>query len=256
MPKVYGLQWDIAWEDKPANFARIDRLLGGAGIEAGSLVVLPEMFSTGFSMNVGAIAEGQAKPAEAYLQSVARRYGVHMLGGVVNVGDDGWGRNQAVVYAPDGAEICRYDKIHPFTLGGESAHYAAGGRIEMFDWGGMKVCPLICYDLRFPEVFRAAVRMGAQAFVVIANWPNRRENHWTTLLAARAIENQAYVIGVNRSGTDPSHVYSGRSMIIDPHGAILADGGNDEGIIDAELRREIVTKWRDEFPALNDMTHS
>jgi predicted amidohydrolase len=117
----------------------------------------------------------------------------------------------------------------------------------------MKAAPFICYDLRFPEVFRAAARRGAEIFLVIANWPDRREQHWVTLLQARAIENLAYVVGVNRSGRDPEHVYPGRSMIIDPHGKILADAGGGEAVISAEIDPAEVRNWRRDFPALADM---
>ena len=117
----------------------------------------------------------------------------------------------------------------------------------------MKVVPFICYDLRFPEIFRTAVRQGAEMFVVIANWPNRREMHWVRLLEARAIENLAYVVGVNRTGKDPKLVYSGRTMIIDPHGTILVEAGDLEGVIAADIDPAAVRNWRRDFPALRDM---
>jgi predicted amidohydrolase len=107
--------------------------------------------------------------------------------------------------------------------------------------------------LRFPEIFRTAVKRGAEVFVVIADWPNRREHHWVTLLQARAIENLAYVVGVNRAGKDPFHVYPGRSMIVDPHGKILADAGLNEGIVSAEIDPVVVRSWRKDFPALQDI---
>jgi omega-amidase len=115
------------------------------------------------------------------------------------------------------------------------------------------VAPFICYDLRFPEAFRVATRRGAQVLAVIANWPAAREGHWMTLLRARAIENQTFVIGVNRCGTDPNHTYSGRSQIIDPRGEILADAGSTEGLIHGRLDLQLLTAYRNEFPALRDM---
>jgi predicted amidohydrolase len=117
----------------------------------------------------------------------------------------------------------------------------------------VKVAPFVCYDLRFPEVFRSAVRKGAQVMAVIANWPAKRVEHWVTLLKARAIENQAYVIGVNRVGTDPKLTYPGRSLIVDPHGNVLADGGDKEAVIRAEIDAGVVDAWRRDFPALRDM---
>ena len=115
------------------------------------------------------------------------------------------------------------------------------------------MAPLVCYDLRFPEVFRHAVAMGANLLAVIACWPQPRESHWVALLKARAIENQAYVVGVNRTGKDPGHAYSGLSMIVDPQGEVLADAGGAEGTISAELSRESLENWRRDFPALADI---
>lgn len=113
--------------------------------------------------------------------------------------------------------------------------------------------PFICYDLRFPEIFRAAaLGLGSELLVVIASWPIKRAQHWVTLLQARAIENQAYVIGVNRCGTDPNFTYPGRSMVVDPHGVILVDASDVEGTVSARLDRARVASWREQFPALRD----
>jgi omega-amidase len=128
-----------------------------------------------------------------------------------------------------------------------------GTGIATFSCNSFTVAPFICYDLRFPEAFRVATRRGAQVLVVIANWPASREAHWRSLLNARAIENQAYVAGINRCGTDPNHTYAGRSLIIDPRGEILADAGPSEGWIEAHLDLASLTAYRSEFPALEDM---
>jgi omega-amidase len=250
---LVGVQPDIVWEDKAATFDRVRRLLDATPPQRGDLVVLPEMFSTGFSMNVPAIHEGADRPAERFLESLARRYECHVLGGVVNLGSDGRGLNQALAYAPGGQQVVRYDKIHPFTMGEESKHYAGGTALPFFEWAGLKVCPQVCYDLRFPETFRRATGEGAELFAVIANWPSYREHHWTTLLAARAIENLAYVIGVNRCGTDPRHPYPGRTQIIDPKGTVLADAGPREGVVATPIEAAAVTSWRAAFPALADI---
>jgi len=123
----------------------------------------------------------------------------------------------------------------------------------MFAWQSFQVAPFICYDLRFPELFRASARRGAQLFAVIANWPLTRAQHWITLLQARAIENQAYVAGVNRCGRDPKLGYNGRSLIISPQGDILADAEDKECVISAELDLAGLLAWREKFPALQDM---
>lgn len=251
--QIIGLQLDINWEDKPANYARVKSFVDRFKPVPGSLLVLPEMFATGFSMNVAAIVEKPGGPTECFLGDLARHYGLFVAGGTVSAGVAKAGRNEAAIFDGSGSLICRYCKNYPFTLGGESNHYEAGKEIVQFTWDKFAVAPFICYDLRFPELFRAAVRRGANLFLVMANWPNKREQHWITLLRARAIENQAFMVGVNRCGQDPKHVYSGRSMIIDPHGEILVDAGSTEGLFAADIDFAVVESWRRDFPALEDM---
>ena len=247
-------QLDIAWEDKAESHRRAAALLEQARPPKGALVVLPEMFSTGFSMNVDATAEGNERPSERFLTDTARRLEACALGGVVTRERPGvLGLNQAVAFGPDGSELARYAKIHPFSFAGEDRRFARGRDVVTFAWGGFTVAPFVCYDLRFPEVFRVAALRGATVLVVIANWPAPREAHWLALLAARAIENQAYVVGVNRCGRDPHAVYSGRSRIVDPRGRILAEAGEGEETIVADLDLEAVQAYRREFPVLADV---
>lgn len=248
--KVYCCQLDIAWEDKEANYGQVHKLLQASRPEPGSLIVLPEMFATGFSMNVAAIAEAETGATESFVAALAREFGCSIVAGVVT--KPGKGANQAVVYGPEGL-LARYTKIHPFSLGGELEHYERGRGIAFFEWQGLKVAPLVCYDLRFPELFRTAVQGGAEMFVVIANWPSKREQHWVTLLQARAIENLAFVVGVNRAGRDPQHVYPGRTMVVNPHGEILVDAGAEAKVVRAEIEPAVVRSWRQQFPALRDM---
>jgi omega-amidase len=250
---IAGCQLDIAWEDKRANYERVLALLAAQPLPRGSLLALPEMFATGFSMNVAAIHEPAGGETERFLAGVAREHGIDVVAGIVTVASDGRGRNEAVVFGADGQERARYCKLHPFSYSGESQHYAPGERVCTFAWGGATVAPFVCYDLRFPEAFRAGVRRGAQILLVIANWPAAREAHWLALLRARAIENQAYVLGVNRCGSDPRLAYSGRSLIVDPRGEILADGGSQPGIVSAEIDIEALAEYRRTFPALADM---
>ena len=251
--KLCCCQTDITWEDKAANHARALKLLDAARPERNSLVLFPEMFATGFSMNVTGINDGTSGETENFLSGLAKEFSVYIAGGLVTAAEDGRGRNQAAVFDPNGHELTRYTKMQPFSLGAEAKHYHSGIEPKFFTWEGLKVSPFICYDLRFPELFRSAVRSGAQLFTVIANWPVTRIHHWVTLLQARAIENQAYVAGVNRCGADPKYKYNGRSIIVDPHGSILADAGDGERVISAEIDPAVVTNWRAEFPALRDM---
>ena len=251
--QLIGVQLDIAWEDREANFQRVRELLAAHPPTRGSLVALPEMFASGFSMNVLKIAEPADRATQRYLSQLARQYGCTLVGGMAIALDKHRGANLAVVASPQGEIEKTYSKLHPFSPGKEKEHYAAGDRIVTFDWQDVTAAPLICYDLRFPEAFRPAARRGAQVFVVIANWPSPRVEHWVTLLRARAIENQAYVLGVNRCGNDPYLPYPGRSIIVDYRGNVLADAGEREGVIAAQIDPAAQAAYRKDLPFLDDM---
>jgi len=250
--KIFAVQLDSVWEEPRANFEKVERLLGVTPPSAGALIVLPEMFSTGFSLDLSKTMQGAARETEEFLRMLATRHRATVLGGVVNPGPDGRGRNESVAFGPGGELRVRYVKQRPFSGAGEDAVHAAGNESASFSLRGFTVAPLICYDLRFPELFRAGVRRGADLFVVIAAWPVKRMDHWLTLLRARAIENQAFVIGVNRCGSEPKFVYPGRSVVVNPHGAIIADAGESETVLTAEIDHAEVQSWRAEFPALRD----
>ena len=249
---LFAVQFDIAWEDKAANFAKVDALIAAASPPPLSVVVLPEMFATGFSMNLAVTRQTPEREDEAFLTALARRHQVTVIGGVVSPGDGEMARNESVAFSPDGVLLARYAKIHPFSLGGETVHHERGTNIVTFEWGGFVVALFVCYDLRFPEIFRAAAQRGANLFVVIALWPVKRQQHWLTLLQARAIENQAFVVGVNRVGNEPQFVYAGRSVVVDPHGVIVADAGEQERVLAVALDVEMAAAWRRDFPALQD----
>jgi len=251
--KALLVQLDSVWENKPANFERVRALLAKEQIPSDSLMVLPEMFATGFSLNLAATIDHDPSSTEAFLQELAVRHRSTVVGGVVREGAPGKGRNEAVVFGPTGDLLARYRKLYPFTLGGETAKHEKGDTVVVFEWGGLVAAPLICYDLRFPEVFRRATRRGAELLIVIALWPSRRVEHWITLLKARAIENQAWVIGVNRCGSEPELIYPGRSMVVNPHGEIVADAGDVEGIVSAGVDPEALHQWRNDFPVLKDI---
>lgn len=251
--QVIACQLDIAWEDKQANHQRARAMLSAAAVKPGALVVLPEMFATGFSMHVKTIAEAQDGATHVFLAELARELKSIVIGGVVTRASDGRGRNEAVVFGPEGRELARYAKMQPFSLAGETKHYEAGAGVVSFRWDEFSVAPFVCYDLRFPELFRQAVRGGAEVMVVIANWPLPREAHWLALLRARAIENQCYVVGVNRAGVDPHIRYGGHSLIVGPNGETVAQAGDGPEVLSAEIDRAPLVAYRREFPALADM---
>jgi predicted amidohydrolase len=251
---VIGLQFDISWEDKAANFATVRRLLSRRWLEPGALVVLPEMFATGFSMNAEGIAEAAGGSIEQFLSTTAREHGVFVLGGAAVRGQDGKARNKALVFGPSGDLAGFYAKMRPFSVGAEDEHYVAGKEVVVVDCGACKIAPFVCYDLRFPELFRrAALRDRPELFAVIANFPAKRIQHWVKLLQARAIENQAYVVGVNRIGTDPVCAYNGRSVVVDPQGELVADAGEEEAAISAKLDLEALRQYRAGMPFLDDL---
>ena len=250
---VIGVQFDIAWENKQANFEKVRRLLSEEAPERDSLVVLPELFATGFTMNA-AMAEEYGGETELFLAQTAQEFGVCVLGGVAVRGRDGRMRNKALAFGPSGELLAFYAKRQPFTLGGERQHYVAGEKLSAFHWAGCMIAPFICYDLRFPELFRkVAAAHRPELFAVIANWPEKRIHHWTRLLQARAIENQAFVIGVNRTGRDPNHQYPGHSAILDQHGELLQEMVASEGCVRASLDFPALRNYRRELPFLDDL---
>lgn len=251
MPIVRAFQSDCVWHDPVANRATVERAVAEAAVAPGSLIVLPEMFDVGFTMDT-AVSCDTAPATHAFLADLARSTKSFVLAGHAMRDDIGRPTNGATVFDASGTQIARYVKSHGFTPAGEDKAYAAGGGPIVFDWGGLKVAPLVCYDLRFPELFRDAVKLGAEVFVVIANWPSPRVEHWITLAKARAIENQAYVVALNRVGRDPKCVYPGKSLIVDPKGGVLAESGDGVDVLTAHIDPIAVQAWRASFPALRD----
>ncbi|MDY7107481.1 MAG: nitrilase-related carbon-nitrogen hydrolase, partial [Planctomycetota bacterium] len=173
--EVVAVQFDIAWEDKAANHRRMESMLEGAGVEPGAYVLLPELADTGFSLNVPAIVDERST---AWAADLARRRRIWVQMGYPAIGPDGMGRNCATIFSPDGETIGTYEKVHPFSYGREVERYAGGGRLLISELDGQPgqpmVCPLICYDLRFPELWRLAASAGAEFFTLGASWPNAR----------------------------------------------------------------------------------
>lgn len=249
---LVALQLDIHWENRSANHANVRKLVNRAAVPAGSLLVLPEMFDVGFSMNTAATDPGAPSASEAFLQALAIEKKLAVLAGVVARAGNGRLANEAVAFGPDGSELARYRKCRPYSLAGEHQHYCAGTGHAIFEWDGCRIAPFICYDLRFPELFRPAAA-GADMMIVIASWPEPRIEHWLRLLQARAIENLAWVLGVNRTGRDPALNYVGRSCLFDPHGKEVFQADSRQQILAAGIDPGEARRWRAEFPVLRDM---
>ena len=245
------VQHDIVWEDRAANFARLAPQVARAAAAGAQLVLLSETFSTGFSMTPG-IGEPEGGPSAQFLQEQAAEHGVWVAGSCPEVAPDGeLPYNSFVLAGPDGT-VHRYRKLHPFTHGGEHERFRAGEKPVTVEVGGLRVTPFICYDLRFADVFWSAA-LDTDVYLVTANWPAARRLHWQTLLQARAIENQAYVVGCNRVGTAGDGTeHTGDSRIVSPMGELLATAAGVETVLVADVDPAEVTATRERLRFLAD----
>lgn len=247
--KTALVQTSLHWEDKQANFKMLDEKL--SGITTGpDIVVLPEMFSTGFSMQPEKFAEKIDGEAVSWMQKKASQLNAVITGSLI-IEENGAYYNRLIWLQPDGS-MSWYDKRHLFSMAGEEKVYFPGQEKLVVEWKGWKICPLICYDLRFPVWIRN--KECYDLLIFVANWPERRVQHWRKLLAARAIENECFVAGVNRVGEDGNNIYhSGSSMAINPMGEILLEAVHTETIATVTLNPEEITKMRRYMPFLKDM---
>jgi predicted amidohydrolase len=248
--KIAAIQHDIAWEDGESTRKRLVPLIAQAAAAEARIIAVTEMYATGFSMRPERVAEEPGGPNEEFLIDQAREHGAWLVGSIAQRGTDGRARNVAVLAAPDGT-VHRYAKIHPFGYSGEDEHYAAGTDFLTVDVEGMRTSIFVCYDLRFADEFWALAN-DPDLYVVVANWPETRREHWRTLLRARAIENQAYVLGVNRIGEVKGLNHVGDSAIIDPLGRTLAEASIEEAVIVAQADPEQVRDVRTSLPFLRD----
>jgi predicted amidohydrolase len=264
---VTTIQPDLQWEDKPANLSRLEEKIDGIG-EHTELVVLPEMFSTGFSMQPESFAERMDGPTIGWMRSVAARKKVILTGSLI-IEEDGNYFNRLIWMLPNGHYGC-YDKRHRFAYAGEADHYTAGQKRLVASVKGWKVLLLVCYDLRFPVWSRqqpaspgeippeipAKPNLEYDLIIYVANWPERRSQAWKTLLQARAIENQSYVIGVNRVGDDGNHIaHTGDTMIIDPLGETLYHAAPKEEVFTLTLDQQHLEAIRQRYPFWRDADH-
>ena len=250
--RIAALQHDIVWEDAAATCARLVPMIAEAAADGAGLIVLTEMFGPGFSLAADRISEPPGGPTEQFLVDRAASNGVWIGGSIpTRDRDDAHPVNRFLLVGPDGTRH-HYDKLHPFTFADEHEHYRAGDEPVTVDIGGLRVSLFVCYDLRFANAFWERAT-GTDVYLVVANWPAARRYHWRTLLRARAIENQAYVVGVNRVGKAEGLTYVGDSVIVDPSGEVLAEGVDDtEGVVIADVDPGRVAEVREAFRFLPD----
>lgn len=250
--RVAVVQHDIAWEDREANLAALREPVRAAAGEGARLVALTEMFAVGFSMATDRTAEAPDGPTTAWLREQAAATGAWVCGSVpVRAGDDPRPCNRFTLAGP-GGELHTYDKRHPFSFAGEDRHFAAGDEVVTVEVEGVRLTPAVCYDLRFADQFWERAT-ATDLYVVVANWPAARAHHWRSLLVARAIENQAYVVGTNRVGADGGGLdHAGGSLVVDPLGEVLADAGSTAGVVAADVDPAVVADVRARFPFLQD----
>jgi predicted amidohydrolase len=245
--RISLVQQPLVWQDAVANrahFGEVLRPLAGTT----DLVVLPEMFTSGFTMKAEKYAELAAGETRAWLLAQAATLDA-MVGGSVAVNDRGRFYNRFMLATPDG-DVHVYDKRHLFRLGGEHRSYSAGTHALLVEWRGVRLCPLVCYDLRFPVFSRRRPELDYDLVLYVASWPEPRTDAWSALLRARAIENQAFCVGVNRVGEDGGgKQYIGASVALDYLGHPLLDLGAHAAVGTVALDLEALREWRDKFPA-------
>ena len=243
------VQMDIEWEDIYRNMNKIESFTEEAQEKNVDLLLFPEMSLTGFTMNIDKHNLNE-KEIIKWLSKIAIKYNINIGLGFGTVLDEK-GLNEYVIISNEGILLGNYRKIHPFSYSGEDKKYYKGNDIISCSVGDIKLTPFICYDLRFPEIFQIASKQS-NLIIVAANWPQERENHWITLLKARAIENQCYIAGINRIGGGGGLNYNGSSMIVNPDGNVLNDISNDERIIVAEISKDKVDEIRGKFNLKKD----
>ena len=248
--KIALVQYNPFWEDKQANIKKLNEML--KNISEVELILFPEMSLTGFTMKSELMAEGIHGESYRYFSSLAKEKSAHIFAGIIERRNTR-NYNTLIHIKPDGNLLKLYRKVHPFSYSSENEHYDAGVKPALTKIRKWKIGLAICYDLRFPELFRKYGKKKSHLIVNIANWPDTRIEHWRTLLKARAIENQCYVAGVNRVGDDPKLHYIGYSSVFDPMGKEIISVENEERVIEVDLDKNYVNEVREKFPFLNDI---
>lgn len=247
MLDITTIQSDIIWENKDLNLKNYQEKIDK--IESTDLIILPEMFNTGFTMDPKPFAESMSGETIQWMKSNASKRDIAICGSLI-IEEEGKYFNRFIWVNPD-SSIQYYDKRHLFSFAGEDKNYTPGDSKLIIDYKGWKICTLICYDLRFPVWARNVE--DYDVLIYVANWPSKRKSAWRSLLVARAIENQCYVIGVNRVGTDGNNVsYNGDTSLINALGETLYINSQSEDVFTTSLSRADLTKVRNLFPFLKD----
>lgn len=246
--KVAVVQFNIEWENPVANRAILEEMI--EPIEQVDLIVLPEMFNTGFSMNAKKIAESHNMDTHKWLKQMATRKNAVIMGSMA-IFDAGFFYNRVLIVRPNG-ETITYNKHYLFTPASEHMAYTAGLQKTIFELNGWQIAPFICYDLRF-GTWSNNVKYQYDLAIYMANWPTPRQRAWDTLLPARAVENQCYVLGCNRVGNDNNGLeYNGNSQIVDFLGEVLTSNLKDETILIKELNYQNLIEYRTKYPFIMD----
>ena len=248
--KIALVQYSPTWEDKESNKQKILSMINK--FEGVELFVFPEMTLTGFTMKSKEMSETIQGDSFRFFSSIAKEKSINIFVGIIERRNNRI-YNTLIHIKPDGNLLKLYRKIHPFSYSGENEHYNAGTKPAYTKIKNWKIGLTICYDLRFPELYRKYGKKKAHLIVNIANWPDTRIEHWRTLLKARAIENQCYVVGVNRMGKDPKLNYVGFSSVFDPMGKEIVAVENEEKVILGDLDKNYVNEVREKFPFLDDI---
>ncbi|WP_075620305.1 carbon-nitrogen family hydrolase [Paenisporosarcina indica] len=256
--KIACIQLDVAFAEPEINFKAVQNLIERAVNDGAELVVLPEMWNTAYALTeLEQLADREGVRTKKFLSELAQSHQIHIVGGSVSTKKGASFYNTMYVYNNLGELISEYDKAHLFRLMDEHLYLQAGNKENIFTIGSIRAGGVICYDLRFPEWLRAHALAGAKVLFIPAQWPETRIDHWKVLLQARAIENQCFVIAVNRTGADPNNQFNGQSMIIAPWGKVLWTGAEDEqyALIDVDFSEvdEVRTRipvYEDRRPAL------
>ena len=258
---ITTIQTNLHWENKTANLEMLEKKVLGIA-EKTNVVLLPEMFSTGFSMQPALFAETMEGETVNWMRQLAKQKNI-ILGGSIMVSENDVYFNRFIWMQPNG-QFGFYDKRHCFSLAGEDQHYGSGNKRTIASVGGWKINLQICYDLRFPVWSRQQLQQDEQnnfnpeydVLVYVANWPERRSSAWKTLLQARAIENQSFVFGVNRVGNDGNQIYhSGDTMVVDPMGEVLYQNSHNEDVHTITIEKNKLKEVREKLPFWKDGDH-